>query len=78
MYCDVAKSLYDADLLSVICDKISEGLKARYVLYWSMLLGLVIGEGLVGRTLVLTSDDKPSKQNLGPSGPQGIDFVLWN
>jgi len=52
--------------------------RARYVLYRSMLLDLVIGEGLVGRTLVLTCDGAPSRQNLGPSGPQQIDFMLCN
>jgi len=52
--------------------------RARYVLNWSMFLDLVIGEGLVGRTLVLTCDGALSKQNLRPSGPQRIDFVLCN
>jgi len=78
MFCDVAKSSSDAYILSVISYKISDGLKARYVLYWSMLLDLVIGEGLVGRTLAITSGGTPSMQNLGPSGPQRIGFVLWN
>jgi len=68
-YCDIVTWLQDVCILSAIRDKISDGLKARYVLYWSMLLDLVIGEGLVGRTLVLTSDGTPSIQNLGQSGP---------
>jgi len=29
-------------------------------------------------SLSLTSDGTPSRQNLGPSGPQRIDFVLGN
>jgi len=43
-----------------------------------MPLDLVIGERLVGCTLVLTRDGTPSRQNLGPSRPQRIDFVLCN
>jgi len=77
-YCDIVTQLPDAYILSAITDKISDGLKARYVLYRGMPLDLVIGERLVGRRLVLTCDGIPSIQNLGPSGPQRIDFVLCN
>jgi len=71
-------SLRNVYILSVISDKISEGLKARYMLYRGMPFDLVIRERLVGCTLVLTSDGTPSRQNLGPSGPKRIDFVLCN
>jgi len=43
-----------------------------------MPFDLVIRERLVGCALVLTSVGTPSIQNLGPSGPQRIDFVLCN
>jgi len=66
----------DAYILSVIGDKILDGLWARYMLYRGMPLDLVIGERLVRCTLVLTRGGTPSRQNLGPSGPQRIDFVL--
>jgi len=46
--------------------------KARYMLYREMPLDLVIGEPLVGCTLVLTSGGTSSRQNLGPSGPRRI------
>ena len=70
MFCDVVKLFFDAYILRAISDKISDGLRARYMLYRGMPLDLVIGECLVGRTLVITSDGTPSRQNLGPSGPQ--------
>jgi len=76
MFCDVVKLLFDAYILRAISDKISDGLRARYMLYWGMPFDLVIRERLVGCTLVLTSYGTPSRQNLGPSGPQRIDFVL--
>jgi len=75
---DIVKSLIHAYILRAISDKISEDLKARYMLYRGMSFDLVIRERLVGCTLVLTSDGTPSRQNLGPSGPQRIDFVLCN
>jgi len=67
-----------AYILSVISDKISDGLQGQVHVYRGMPLDLVIGERLVGCTLVLTRDGTPSKQNLGPSGPQRIYFVLCN
>ena len=71
--------LYHCQMLwALSATRSKKACRARYVLYWSMLLDLVIGEGLVGRTLVLTCDGTPSRQNLAPSGPQRIDFVLWN
>jgi len=69
-------SLRNVYILSVISDKISEGLKARYMLYRGMPFDLVIRERLVGCTLVLTSDGTPNRRNLGPSDPQRIYFVL--
>jgi len=76
MFCDVVKLLFDAYILRVIRNKISDGLQGQVYLYWGMPLDLVIEERLVGCTLVLTRDG--SRQNLGPSGPQRIDFVLCN
>jgi len=78
IFCDIVLSLIRVYILRATSDKISEGLKARYMLYWEMPFDLVIRERLVGCTLVLTSDGTPSRQNLGPSGPQRIDFVLCN
>jgi len=60
------------------CHKNSEGLRARYTLYRGMPFDLVVRERLVGRTLVLTRDGTPSRQNLGLSVPQRITFVLCN
>jgi len=68
----------DAYILSVISDKISDGLQGQVHVYRGMPLDLVIGERLVRCTLVFTSDGAPRKRNLGPSGPQRIDFVLCN
>jgi len=70
--------LLDAYISALSATRSQKACRARYVLYWYMLLDLVTGEGLVGRTLVLTRNGMPSKQNLGPSGPQRIDFVLCN
>jgi len=72
---DMAKS-YPTPIYGAL--SVTRSQKARYVLYRSMLLDLVIAEGSVGRTLVLTRDGTSSKQNLGPSGPQRIDFMLCN
>jgi len=33
MFCDVVKLLFDAYILRAISDKISDGLRARYMLY---------------------------------------------
>jgi len=71
-------SLIRVYILRAISDKISEGRKARYMLYRGMPFDLVIRDRLVGCSLVLTCDGTPSRQNLGPSGPQRIDFVLCN
>jgi len=78
IFCDIVTSLIRVYILRAISDKISEGRKARDMLYRGMPFDLVIRERLVGCSLVLSSDGTPSRQNLGPSGPQRIDFVLCN
>jgi len=76
MFCVVVKLLFDAYILRIIRNKISDGLQGQVHLYRGMPLDLVIGKRLVGCTLVLTRDG--SRQNLEPSGPQRIYFVLCN